>query len=129
MVANRASFAYAPHAELTAYLESQPGRFDFVVCADTFIYFGDLAPLARAFAFALAPGGHLVFSAEERPAQPGRAPGYDLLPSGRYHHDRAYAEAVSRDAGLEVAAVEAITVRTENGVPLPGFVMTVVRPA
>ena len=84
MVANRASFAYAPHAELTAYLESQPGRFDFVVCADTFIYFGDLAPLARAFAFALAPGGHLVFSAEERPAQPGRAPGYDLVPSGRY---------------------------------------------
>jgi predicted TPR repeat methyltransferase len=101
-------------AELTAYLERQIRAFDWIVSADTFIYFGELKPLARGAMKALRPGGWLIFTVE---SAADRAPEntFTLLPQARYCHGEAYVREVLSDAGFERQHVLHDSVRKESG--------------
>ena len=108
-------------AELTAYLAGVATEFDIIAAGDVFIYFGRLEAVFQAAAVALRPGGCLVFSAERVPEEePG--PPVRLNPTGRYSHAESYlGEALVR-SGFIIRSITSHVLRTEYGLPVPGFV-------
>ena len=88
-------------AEIVAFLQRAHERWDLIVSADTFCYFGALEELLEVLAGALAPNGRLVFTVEHwAEAAPT---GYVLQPHGRYAHTRdAVNDALAR-AGADRA--------------------------
>jgi predicted TPR repeat methyltransferase len=114
-------------AELTAFLESAVVRYDLIVSADTLCYFGDLAPVMKAAARALRPGGRFIFTLEASPAQDGQL--HRLHPHGRYSHSETYVRQVLTEAGLSIQALASGVLRQENGQPVQGRVVTARRAA
>lgn len=106
--------------ELVAFLDAAgAAAFDLLVCADTLIYIGDLAPVMAAAARALRPGGRLIFTIETLPeddAQPVR-----LLPHGRFAHRADHVEAACAAAGLALIEREPFALRNEGGCGVPGW--------
>lgn len=105
-------------AELTHYLQTQPGRFDLVISADTLCYFGNLHEVLAAAACALRPGGGVVFTVE---AMPGGQDGFRLEGSGRYRHAAAHVEACLAAAGFGAVRIEPIVPRREAGQDVQGW--------
>lgn len=105
--------------ELVAVLAARPRAFELLVCADTLIYIGDLAPVMAAAAAALRPGGHLVFSIESLPDDAAQA--VCLLPHGRFAHRADHVQAACAAAGLSLDAPEPFVLRAEQGVDVPGW--------
>ena len=113
-------------SELVAYLRARPEAFDVVISADTLCYFGVLAEFADAAFGALRGGGRLVFTVE---ALSGDGPaGYRLLHHGRYAHAASYLSDTLADAGFVVDGLEQELLRTEAGLPVPGWLVSAVRP-
>ncbi|WP_372392672.1 tetratricopeptide repeat protein [Xanthomonas sp. NCPPB 3582] len=113
-------------AELTAYLQATPARWDVVACADTLVYFGALQPVLAAAAAALRPGGVLGFTVEALDADGDRV---DLDASGRYQHSHAHVAAALHSAGLQPVAITLDVLRSERGQPVHGWVVTARTPA
>lgn len=88
--------------------------FDLVLATDVWPYLGDLEPFAHAAARCLVPGGHLIASTERA------AEGWHVNAGHRFAHASGYVRAVLDAAGFETVAVQPITVRTEEGEPVPG---------
>lgn len=109
--------------ELTRFIAARPGSADVIASADTLCYFGPLDEVFAACAGALRENGCLVFSVEA--ATEDEAPaGYRISPHGRYSHSRAYLERALTSAGLRPTAIESEVLRTENHLPVNGFVVT-----
>jgi predicted TPR repeat methyltransferase len=89
--AERGCYDELVEADMTAFLEETPERFDLVFAADALVYLGDLEGFLSAAARVAPPGGFLAFNLETT----ARAP-YVLLPSGRFAH--------AIDAVLAIAA-------------------------
>jgi predicted TPR repeat methyltransferase len=122
----RAVYDALHKAELVQFLRDRPAAFDVLISADTLCYFGDLAPLARAAAACLRPGGTLVFTVEALPE--GDAEPHRLLPHGRYAHGRAYLDAMLPQGGLQVAGLQAVVLRNEGGREVRGWVVLARKP-
>lgn len=105
-------------AELTAYLDAHPAAYDLLVSADTLIYFGDLAPVMAAASVALRAGGWFGFSLEATDAD-----GFELSPSGRFRHGRAYVERTLREAGFDDLRITADSLRKEMGEAVASWVV------
>lgn len=114
-------------AELTGFLEDRPDRYDLIVAADVFCYFGDMAPALAAVASCLRPGGRLAFSVERLPADAPET--WRLLPHGRYAHRADDLIAGLRAAGLAIIDVREDTLREESGEPVAGLLMLAELPA
>ena len=113
--------------ELTSFIEDRPASADVITSADTLCYFGVLDKVFAASARALRDHGFLIFSVEA--AAPADAPeGFRINPHGRYSHTRPYLESTLREAGLVIVAVDAEVLRSENHLPVNGFVVTARRP-
>lgn len=107
-------------AELGAFMRSRPSAFDGIVCADTLVYFGDLAePLAAAHT-ALRERAPLIFTVE---ALPGKTSEHRLELSGRYSHSDDYLHRVLRESGFDVEAIQPQTLREERGAAVSGYVV------
>ena len=109
-------------AELVYYLDTQPDTFDAVVSADTLCYFGVLQTVMLAAARCLLPGGWLVFTVEA--LDEDETAEHRLQPNGRYAHRASYVERVMAAAGLQLVAQQAVTLRTEAGRPVNGWLVT-----
>jgi predicted TPR repeat methyltransferase len=94
------------------------GSCDLVVAGDAFVYLADLAPVCRAVAHALAPGGLFAFTVETH-AGTGVILGEKL----RYAHDAGHVRAALAAAGLAPFALDPASTRSENGAPVPGLVV------
>lgn len=116
-------------AELTYYLDTQPGAFDAVVSADTLCYFGTLESALAAVHRSLKVGGWLVFTVEALPE--GHAQPHVLQANGRYAHAKAYLESVltQAQAGFSLVRILADTLRMEAGEPVRGWVVSAQRAA
>ena len=113
--------------ELTAFLRAHPGRFDVLVCADTFIYIGPLHDVAAAAASALRPGACLAFSTESLPDD---APyPLQLRASGRYAHRADHVHAACAMAGLQLAPLQPLVLRLEAGQAVAGCLGLALKPA
>jgi predicted TPR repeat methyltransferase len=107
-------------AELGAFMRSRPRAFDAIVCADTLVYFGDLAePLAAAHA-ALRERAPLVFTVE---ALLGKVAEHQLEISGRYSHSDDYLQRVLRESGFDGTSIQSRTLREERGTGVAGYVV------
>jgi predicted TPR repeat methyltransferase len=109
-------------AEITAYMEDHPERFDLVASADTLCYFGDLEGVVAAAASALRPGGVLTFTVEKADEAKG-ARDYELKQTGRYVHQRDYVVRTLRARGLDPEHIEDVVLREEAGEPVAGFLV------
>ena len=113
--------------ELTSFIAGRPASADIITSADTLCYFGALDDVFAASARALRDDGLLVFSVE---AASDDAPhGFKINPHGRYSHTRAYLENTLATAGLRIVSIDAEVLRSENHLPVNGFVVTARRPA
>lgn len=102
-------------AEAVTFLaEWDEAPFDVILATDVWPYLGDLAPFAAAAARCLTPNG-LVVASTERAEE-----GWRVTTTQRFAHAPAYVHATHAAAGFEVIAEEEITVRLEEGVPVPG---------
>jgi predicted TPR repeat methyltransferase len=108
-------------SELTAWLGTQPPRFDVLVLADVLIYFGELGPVFAAAASALKRKGTIIFSTEA-PAEndPGNA--FCLNATGRYSHGETYLRTTLDQSGLRLRSVASAIIRKEGQQPVRGFV-------
>lgn len=113
-------------AELVHYLDTQPGRFDLAISADTLCYFGELTTAMRASARSLRSGGCLVFTVEALADDQGLP--HRLQTSGRYAHSRSHVRASIDAAALTVSAIESVELRMEAGMPVMGWLVTARKP-
>ena len=72
-------------SDIISYLNRASRKYDLVIGADVFVYFGVLDALFAGIGNILKPGGFVVFSLEAC-----KNWGFELTPSGRYAHGRAY---------------------------------------
>lgn len=106
------------------------GEVDLVLSADTFIYVGQLDRCFELIAAKLRPAGLFSFSVEEleeESSTPGEGEeetttGFLLLKSGRYAHTQAYIQRLSQAHGMTEVVKTPITVRSEQSVPINGYV-------
>ena len=106
----------------TTALLVAPVTYDLVLAADIFVYIGDLTPVFVACAGALRPGGRLAFSTES-----AGGVGFQLRASGRFAHALAYILNLAEQTGFTAEYCEAVPIRLEKGLPLPGHVFVLRR--
>ncbi|MBV8048846.1 MAG: tetratricopeptide repeat protein [Paludibacterium sp.] len=119
LAADKQCYHHLAQEEIVAHLQCHVAAYDLIASADTFIYFGALAPFLRAAAGALTPGGWLVASVEERFAD---GP-FGITPSGRYNHRQDYLRAELAASGFTLMALHQVPVRVELGQPVPGLLL------
>ena len=115
--------------ELVEYLVGQPKRFDLIVSADTFNYFGELKNLFRACAEAMRGGTNCLLFTLEKPSKdalPGQpketdSVGFRLNPTGRYSHQSWYVRKTLQEAGFGEISVLEKTMRKEAGKDVTGY--------
>jgi len=108
-------------AELVHYLDTQPGAFDAIVCADTLCYFGHLDAVFAAASRSLRPGGWCIFTVEALGDDDARA--HALNANGRYAHRAAYIAEALNAARLTDEMLRSETLRMESGLPVAGMVV------
>lgn len=110
--------------ELTDFLlkPEQQGVWDLILSADTLCYFGPLERVVAAAHGALRPGGLLAFSVEDAVGKAAPA-GHVLNPHGRYAHTEDYLRSCLAEADFDLLSIDGVTLRTEGGKPVPGWVL------
>ena len=110
-------------ADVAQYLADTECRYDLVLAADVFIYVGALEPVFAGVARVLAPGGIFCFSVEACEEGPDLA----LRPSLRYAHSRGYIHKLAEQYGFEILATAGHSIREDQGKPIPGLFLWLVR--
>lgn len=108
-------------AEVADFLASEAkskARYHFVLAADVFMYFDDLAPVFKAVAQILAPRGEIAFSVETHDDN-----GIILRETLRYAHSQMHVRSALTGAGLNVLSLNLASTRTEKGAPVPGLIV------
>ncbi len=111
--------------DLSDWLATRPrGAADLAVAVDVFVYLGDLAPVFRAVAEALAPGGLLAFT-----VQAGEGETLTLGEDHRFWHAEPQVRGWAEAAGFGVVLSEPASTRRDRGADVPGRVLVLERPA
>jgi predicted TPR repeat methyltransferase len=99
-------------------LRSKPdASADLILAADAMVYVSDLAPVLAEAHRVLAAGGLIAFTAETHDGE-----GVRLGQGLRYAHAAAYVRASVAAAGLTLSALENLSARNEDNIPVPGLV-------
>lgn len=112
-------------AEIEDYLSDNTNKFDLIVSADTFCYFGALDDLFIRCAKSMKAGGMLVFTLEQLLQKNNHSlnEGYFLNPHGRYSHSENYAIEALENAGLKIRTINHETLRMEAGSEVKGLLI------
>ena len=111
--------------EIVSFLKQNHSKFDMIVSADVFTYFGDLEELFKSLSDALKTGGQLFFTITRR-LKPYHK-GYILNASGRYSHNFDYVAKMLSKAKLVLVNFEEEELRKEAGEAVMGFVISAVK--
>ncbi len=106
-------------ADLQSFLADEAAnaaRYHLIVAADVFVYVNDLGPVMAAIARVLAPDGIAAFTVETHSGD-----GVKLQHTLRYAHGAVHVRGALEAAGLTVAHLAAISVRSEKGAPVDGL--------
>lgn len=98
--------------------------WDLIVAADVLPYLGAVETLFARAADRLNPGGALIFSTELLDGAGDWAVG----PKHRFGHSEPYLRRALAAAGLTAAAFAPIVVRSDDGAPVHGQLVTATRP-
>jgi predicted TPR repeat methyltransferase len=108
--AERGKYAKLIKGDVVVELQRMPARtIQAIVATDLLIYVGDLQSLFAAAKHALAQDGLLAVSVEA--LQQGT---FQLRPSGRYAHSRAYLRSLAQQNGLSERAFQTFDLRFER---------------
>lgn len=118
----RAVYDELAKGELTAFLREHPAAYDLVASADTLCYFGALDSAVVAAGRALKADGLFVFTVEA--SDDNESADYHLHPHGRYSHRSGYVERVLDGAGFKRAELSSVDLRSENGRPVKGWLVS-----
>ncbi|MBW2466689.1 MAG: tetratricopeptide repeat protein [Deltaproteobacteria bacterium] len=97
-----------------------PQKFDLIYGSDVFVYFGNLDTIISSASSYLVRGGIIVFSVE-RLADSSME--YQLFPSGRYAHSRAYIQDCLKRHGLRLMEESKADIRKESGKQVKGLLI------
>jgi predicted TPR repeat methyltransferase len=113
-------------AELTAFMQAQPGSFDAIVSADTLVYFGALESVVDAAARCLRPGGLFALTLERRS---GEGPDYRMETHGRYSHLGSYAVRTLQQCGFDLLEQRDVVLRKEMLADVQGLLLVARSPS
>jgi predicted TPR repeat methyltransferase len=113
-------------AELCAYMQSCDRQFDYVVCADTFVYFGELQKAFEAVHKILRAGGYFIFTVELH-RQNLATKDYHLQVNGRYSHSLTYLRKALETAEFEICSIEDVVLRMEYGKEVEGALVVALK--
>jgi predicted TPR repeat methyltransferase len=111
-------------SELCTHMQTTPEGFSGVICADTLVYFGDLAPAFAAVYRVLQAQGLFVFTIEQHRGDSANQ-NYTLQKNGRYSHQLSYVKTTLLAANLKIISTEDIIPRYENGEAVDGALLVV----
>ena len=109
--------------EMAHTLAANVEPFDLVLAADVLVYIGDLAPILRAVAGALLPGGMFAFSVQRGSGGSGVQVGADR----RFTHARDHVLLRAADGGWTVQCCDETSTRRDAGADVPGLVVVLTR--
>ncbi|GAA0778224.1 methyltransferase [Roseibium denhamense] len=98
-------------------------RWDLITATDVFPYLGAVEPFLQAAADRLTNLGYLAFSTETLPDDAFAGQNYVVGPKSRYAQKEAYIRSALAAHGFDILAMDPITVRLEEGVPVPGHLV------
>ena len=105
-------------ADMQRGLRSQPdASADLILAADAMVYVSDLAPVLAEARRVLVTGGLTAFTTETHDGE-----GVLLGEGLRYAHAADYLRASVAGAGLVLSALETLSARNEDNIPVPGLV-------
>jgi len=108
--------------DIQEYLsDSTLNPFDLIFASDVFVYMGSLQALFGLIAQKMVKNGFFAFTIETTTNSH-----FQLQTTGRFAHSAAYIKKLASDNELPILIQEDITLREQNGVPLPGqlYVLT-----
>lgn len=124
---DRGAYASLYLGDAAAFLEASAEEgdppFDMIAATDMLPYLGALEGLIGGIADRLPPGGLTALSAETLVPWPEDVAGFVVGRNHRFAHSEAYLRETLDQAGLRVIDWQTITVRTESGAPVPGFLL------
>ncbi|MBD1547636.1 methyltransferase domain-containing protein [Roseibium aggregatum] len=97
--------------------------WDMIAATDVFPYLGAVEPILKAAADRLVPGGYFAFSTETLADDVLQGRPYMVGPKQRFAQGEAYLRTRLAEAGFEILAFDPITVRLEDGEPVPGHLV------
>lgn len=97
--------------------------WDFIAATDVFPYLGAVEPFLKGASDRSAPGGYLAFSTETLPDDVLQGRSYMVGPKSRFAQSEAYVRTSLAQFGFDILAMDPITVRLEEGQPVPGHLV------
>lgn len=98
--------------------------FDLLVATDVLPYIGDLEPLFAGLAANATDRAKLVFSSETMSNEAMGGDNWRVTPNQRFAHSADYLRHMCTNAGFgSIVHFEQITVRLEQGTPIPGYLV------
>lgn len=97
--------------------------WDFIAATDVFPYLGAIEPIVKAAADRLEPGGYFGFSTETLPAEVLEGRDFMVGRKQRFAQGEDYLLKTLAEHEFKVLSIEPITVRMEDGEPVPGHMV------
>ncbi|AXS39565.1 methyltransferase [Breoghania sp. L-A4] len=97
--------------------------WDLIVATDVFPYLGRIEPIINGAAARLTPGGLFGFSTETLGEVDFGGRSYTVGAKQRFAHAADYVRTVLEANGFFILAMDDITVRLEEGTPVPGHLV------
>ena len=118
---------------LDALHATPEGLYDVITALDVLPYVGALETVVPDAYRILQAGGRFVFSCESETAVDGQnggqaVPGFSLLPSYRFAHQRSYVQSLVDKAGFQNVTLEDVVLRREPQGPVHGFLVIAQKP-
>ncbi|MFP1631667.1 methyltransferase domain-containing protein [Zhengella sp. ZM62] len=112
-------------AEAVDFVENveDEAPWDLVAATDVMPYLGDLERLVAGVAQRTNPGALFAFSTETMPDEAIGGKGWKVTPKHRFAHSPAYLKAVLSRHGFTITQIEPVTVRMDEGQPIPGHLV------
>lgn len=112
-------------AEAEDFLDNieDEANWDLIVATDVMPYLGDLSRIVAGAARRINPGGWFAFSTETLPDDVMGGRGFKVTPRHRFAHAEAYLRQLLSEHGFDIAALQPITVRMEEGAPIAGHLV------
>ncbi|MEO1493791.1 MAG: methyltransferase, partial [Pseudomonadota bacterium] len=108
--------------EAVAFMEeAEDVPWDLLTATDVLPYIGDLAAFQAGLTRCVSVGGVAALSCETLPVDQFSGAGYTVGPRHRFAHAPEYLRQMLNGAGFAILEMEPITVRAEDGVPVPGL--------
>ncbi|MEL6479083.1 MAG: methyltransferase domain-containing protein [Pseudomonadota bacterium] len=104
--------------DVVQFLEEEEESHDLIVATDVLPYLGDLAPFFAAASACLASGGVIALSSESCEAGT-----WTVGRKHRFAHAPEYLTQLLSENGLFPLCLDPITVRMEEGAPVPGHLI------